>query len=89
MNREFDEINRSYTPELTRLELATIGKNLRKIRLKHNLTLNDTSFYTFTNQTTLWRLETGRLCNINLATLIKFCQLYHCTLIELLTADED
>lgn len=85
----FDEIKRNETQDLAKKELKTIGKNLHSLREKGKLTLLDVAFYTFTNVTTVWKLEKGILCNVTICTLIKMCQLFNVTLADLLVKNDD
>ncbi len=82
--RNFDEIDECETKRLTKDELKIIGENVHSLRMKGELTLVDVAFYTFTNVTSIWRLEKGLLSNITLCTLMKLCQLFKVKLPQLL-----
>ena len=85
MRKEFDEISINDTKELTKDRLKLLGGKLKEIRMSSNLTLNDVAFFTYSNISTVERLELGKLKNITLLTLLKFAVFYGVSLPDLLT----
>jgi len=79
----FDEIDVKDTKELTRVQLIKIGKRLKELRTNNGLSLNDISFYLFSNITTVDSLERGRVKNVTLLTLSKFSVFYGVPITEL------
>lgn len=80
---KFDEIDVKNTKELTKEELVNIGKKLKELRVDNGLTLNDVSFFLYSNITTIEKLEKGYLSNVTLLTLSKFSVFYGVPIKEL------
>ncbi len=70
-NKLFDEVCVRSTKALTVEQLQTIGKNIRRIRLRHKLTQSDLSYFIFSDKSLISLLERGKSKNITLLTLIK------------------
>jgi len=85
MKNEFAEISVKDAERITREQLIKIGKKLKEIRIKHNLTLNDVSFFTYINLDSIHRLERGKLKNTTLLTLSKFTIFYKISWEELVS----
>lgn len=81
--RDFDEINVQKVKDLTQKEINIIGTNLRKIRLKNNLTQQDVAFYIFTDKSSISALERGKCDNITLLSLNKIIELFNITFNDL------
>ncbi len=84
MRKEYDEISIEEAKELTKQQLRVLGCKLKEIRLSSDLTLNDVAFFTYSNISTIERLELGKLKNITLLTLMKFIAFYGIALPDLL-----
>jgi len=83
MRKDFDEIDVKEVKRLTKGELERVGKNLKGLRVKNGLTLNDISFYTYSNISTVEKLEVSKLENVTLLTLMKLSVFYSIPLKDL------
>ena len=86
MRNDFDEISVKETKELTKEQLSNIGKKLKNLRVSNGLSLNDVSFYIYSNTKTVDDIELGKLNNITLLTLMKFVSFYKIPLSDLFAA---
>lgn len=79
----FDEICVKCVKVIASEQLQTVGKNVRKIRLKHKLTQADVAYFVFGDKSTISALERNKLKNITLLTLIKIADVLKVKLMDL------
>jgi transcriptional regulator with XRE-family HTH domain len=60
--------------------LKTIGRNIKNLRITHNLTQNDLAFYCYLDVSVISKLERGDCKNVTLFTLQKMAVLFHTTI---------
>ncbi len=82
---KFDEIDVRRAKELDKECLLRIGKRIRELRVEAGLSLNDLSFYSYLNLSTLQRLENGKLDNITTLSLKKLCLFFKISLMILVS----
>lgn len=82
-----DEVCRESCAKLTVNQLITVGKNIKRLRLKSKQTQADIAFWIFSDKSSISSLERGVSKNITLFTLIKIAELFKIKVEDLLKDD--
>ncbi len=80
----FCEVSKKECHKITEAQLITIGKNVKRLRIKNKLTQQDVSFFIFSDKSLVSSLERGVQKNITLFTLTKLAELFSVKIGELL-----
>lgn len=79
----FDEINKKEVEAKTIVNLNTIGKNIRNLRIKNKLTQQDLAFYIFSDKCIISNIERGVMKNMTIKKIIAIAEVFKINALDL------